>query len=81
MHTRPGNPGISWKMELVLEYLGMSWNFGFMALNILENSTLLETKDNDWTLCQCLRIMDLTFATVSSTHVQILHVQSVKYSD
>ena len=39
--------------------------FGFMSLNILE------TKEKDGTLSQCLSVMDLTFATVSETHAHI----------
>ena len=39
--------------------------FGFMSLNILEKSVLLETKERHGTLSQCLRVLDLTLATVS----------------
>ena len=66
VRTCPGNPGISWKMKSILEC-----GFGFMSLNILEKSALLETKEKDGTLSQYLSVMDLTFATVSETHAHI----------
>ena len=61
----------SWKSWNILENEispGISWNvleFGIMSLNILGKSALLETKEKDRTLSQCLKVMDLTFTAVS----------------
>ena len=55
---------MSWKSWNIAEN-EIGPEIGFMSLNILESSALLETKEKDWTLSHCLRVMDLTFATVS----------------